>query len=911
MSADQRNTKISVAILIVMAVISLAISAVAATAPAVSTLAPLDKGVQTPLRMALDLNGDVFVADPRSGGIVVLDQYGVVSKIIPTSKSVNAIALLNPLVSNIPGGKILAAYADQVVVLDQAGVEVAKLGTGVGQFSRAAGIAVDASGQIYVTDSGTYSVKIFGSAGNYISSFGAYGAPPKTAVFMQPTAISVVATAAGQQLAVVDTVNGNIQFFTTAGVFVKLVGASGAASPLLFTYPVGLAFDSVSGVANRMYVLDSYQGNIQVVDLSVDPPSFLSYIGNYGFGAGQMSTPSDLVYDTVNRRLLVSNGMSNLLSFGIDGGSNPFNSIPPTMTVAQSAISVNIPSADLSGTVEVGCSISASVNTTAQASAASFPSSSSWSLSVTGLVPGLNTVSVTAKNQYGATLTKTVSVTFVPPNLQLTVGSFPALTNRADVTLTGTTETGSTVSVYNSATNIAGQASVIDNVWVYVATLAEGPNAISVSSAKSGSSSARQDLSIALDTRAPVVAVSMLNDGSATSNQILSVSGTVTDQNPASLTINGNPVDLLNGQFNTAVTLNYGSNVVTIAAVDPLGNVSSIARTITFNPTMQSVTVQSPMDGTITNLQDLKVIVSAPDATAVKINGFQALPGDAAGQWIATVKLDAGINTVFVDAFDALERTVQEKRTVFYDNIAPTVTIVTPSQDLATTTPGITIKGLVSDNSEIKSIAATINNVGVQLSLVNNEFSLFAELAQEGVYNIAVTVTDVANNQSTALRTIIHDVTAPVVTIDPILVSMPSRIEGTVEAGATVIVADAAGVTAPVVMNGNRWSADLTSSAIEYCTLSITATDAAGNASAKSIAVPVPDGDLDGDGRVTVMDALKVIKLVVSNTPPSANDLLHGDVGPLLNGKRNPNGKLEIVDGILILRKALGQSAWL
>lgn len=907
-----RSNKLSLVTMIVIAVISLAINATAATAPSVSTLDPLEKGLQTPLKMALDQNGDLFVADPRSGGIVVLDQYGVVSKTISTAKTVTALAILNPLTSNIPGGKILAAYADQVVVFDQAGVEVAKLGSGAGQFKRAAGIAVDASGKIFVTDSGSYSVKFFDSAGNYSGSFGAYGAPPATGVFIQPTAISTVTTAAGQQLAVVDTVNGNVQFFTTGGAFVRSVGASGtASSPLSFSYPVGVAFDSVSGVADRMYVLDSYQGNVQVIDLSSNPPGFLSYIGRYGFGSGQMSTPSDLIYDQVNRRLLVSNGMSNIVSFGIDGGSNPFNSTPPSLTVAQSDVSVDVPSVNISGTVEVGCTLAASINTTAQASAASFPSSSAWLISVSGLVPGLNTVSVTAKNQYGATVTKTVAVTYLPPTLQLTVGSYPALTNQAALTLTGTTEPDSIVSIFNTATGIAGQASTIGNVWIYVVSLVEGSNPISVTSAKSGSSSARQDISIALDTKSPVIVESMLNDGSKTANQVLSISGTVADQNPATVAINGNPVTLVNGQFNSAIALNYGPNSVLITAVDPLGNASSVSKTIIFDPAMQTIAIQSPMDGSYTNLQDMMVTVSAPDATAVNVNGVSAMAGTVAGQWTATVKLATGINTILVDALDTYGRTVQEKRTVYFDNIAPVVTIATPTQDTAVKTPGMTVKGTISDNSEIKSITATVNDIDVQLTLLNNQFTMFVEFLQEGTYNVAVTVTDVANNKSTALRTIIYDVTAPVISIDPILVAAPVKLEGTVETGATVVVVDAAGVTAPVIMNGERWSADLTAAVFEFASLRVTAIDAAGNASVKSIAVPVPDGDVDGDGVITIRDALKIIKMVVSNEQPSANDLLHGDVGPLLNGKRNPDGKLDMVDGILLLRKALGQAAWL
>ncbi len=150
---------------------------------------------------------------------------------------------------------------------------------------------------------------------------------------------------------------------------------------------------------------------------------------------------------------------------------------------------------------------------------------------MSGLIPGLNTVSVTSKNQYGATITKTVAVSCFPPSLQLTVGSIPVLTNQAAITLTGTTEPGSVNNVFNAATNISGQASVLDNVWIYVVSLVEGPNSISVSSAKSGATSARKDLSISLDSLSPVITAS-LRDGSIAANQILSISGTVDDQSP-------------------------------------------------------------------------------------------------------------------------------------------------------------------------------------------------------------------------------------------------------------------------------------------------------------------------------------------------------------------------------------------
>lgn len=908
MKAGHKRSRFTVAAILVIAVISLAFTAGAAAPPLISTQPTLEKGLQTPLKMALDANGDIYVADPRSGGVVQLDQYGAVKQIVETPAMATAVAVLNPLVSNITGGKLLIAMGDRVAVYDKSGVEIAKLGSGNGQFVRVAGIAVDAAGNIYVTDTGAYCVKIFSSSGSFIKSFGTFGAPPTAGAFKQPTAISVVTVAGGQQLAVVDSVNGNIQFFTTDGAYIKTVGASGGPGPLSFSTPVGIAFQHVTGVAVRMYVLDGYQGNVQAVDVSVEPASFLSNIGSYGYSSGQLLTPSDLVYDQSNNRLLVSNGMSNIVSYGVDGGSNPVNSTPPTLTVSQSSVSVVEPTVTLSGSVEIGATIASSVNTLARATAASFPSASSWMLTVSNLVPGVNIVSITAANKYGITATKTVTVTYVPPAVQLSLDSYATLTGQPVIALSGTAEAGSAVTVYNGATKIIGQASVVDTTWNYSTSLLEGSNAITVTAVKASKSSVQRDLIIELDSLAPAIHASLPGDGTASSTQVLNVSGTVADAHLASCSVNGTPAVLTDGQFNTAVSLNLGDNIITITAVDQLGNKTTDSRVIVFNPELPQIVIQSPVDGLVTNAQNVLVDIKA-DVASVTVNG-QASASGQPGVFATTVKLATGLNTIIINAIDQFGRAIQEKRTVTYDAVAPVVTIASPAQDVAINTPGTTITGLISDNNAIRSVRATVNGNDAPVTINNGSFSLFAEFKQEGAYTVAITVDDSANNSSTAFRTLLFDVTPPIVTVDPVLSPIPAVLSGTVEQGSTVVVSDSDKLRVPAVMTGTVWTADLKGITYDAATLAVSAMDAAGNTSFKSVMIPVPDGDLDGDGAVTIRDAYRALKLIVSNNKPTQYELDHGDVGPLLNGKRNPNGKLDLFDVILIHRKSLGLPVW-
>jgi len=67
---------------------------------------------------------------------------------------------------------------------------------------------------------------------------------------------------------------------------------------------------------------------------------------------------------------------------------------------------------------------------------------------------------------------------------------------------------------------------------------------------------------------------------------------------------------------------------------------------------------------------------------------------------------------------------------------------------------------------------------------------------------------------------------------------------------------------------------------------------------------------VDADGAVTMADALTAIRLAVNNGTPTASQLSHGDIGPLLSGKPNPNGAIDLVDALLILRKAVGLKSW-
>jgi hypothetical protein len=69
-------------------------------------------------------------------------------------------------------------------------------------------------------------------------------------------------------------------------------------------------------------------------------------------------------------------------------------------------------------------------------------------------------------------------------------------------------------------------------------------------------------------------------------------------------------------------------------------------------------------------------------------------------------------------------------------------------------------------------------------------------------------------------------------------------------------------------------------------------------------------GDVNGDGIVDIADALRALRIATGQVMPTAADMSLGDVAPLLNGRPQPDGKIDIRDVVVILRRALGLVTW-
>ncbi|GAM09364.1 spore coat protein A [Geobacter sp. OR-1] len=80
-------------------------------------------------------------------------------------------------------------------------------------------------------------------------------------------------------------------------------------------------------------------------------------------------------------------------------------------------------------------------------------------------------------------------------------------------------------------------------------------------------------------------------------------------------------------------------------------------------------------------------------------------------------------------------------------------------------------------------------------------------------------------------------------------------------------------------------------------------------ASLNYIVAPVT-GDLNGDGRVDLVDALMALKISIGLATPTTEQLVRGDVAPMANGVPIPDGSIDTGDVIVILKRVIGLLSW-
>ena len=446
------------------------------------------------------------------------------------------------------------------------------------------------------------------------------------------------------------------------------------------------------------------------------------------------------------------------------------------------------------------------------------------------LTEGVNVLVVTATDAVGnaATVARTLRRDTQAPLLGVTTPATTVYTRDSSSFVSGTVSDASPTVV-----RVNGFVAPIDSTghWsLVIGHPVEGVNVVTVTATDASGLVTTVVRTIIRDTQAPQLTVNGQQTTVYSHDSTFALTGTLTDATPVTLTVNGVAVTAdSTGHWSLVVGLAIeGANTVTAVATDAAGNSTTVTRTIIRDTHAPVLTVTSPQPTAYSRDTVYTVSGSATDGSAftVTVNGVPVTP-DSSGLWTLNSALPVeGANLFTVVATDAAGLSTTVTRIVIRDTRAPTLTIAGPQNGLLTQAGSVTISGTVADSTPL---TLTVNGTAVTPD-ASGHWSLVVGLSQGGNVLIAL-ATDAAGNTTNSSVSVTRDSQAPVIALQSPNDGITTT-DSSVTVSGTVTDASSASVTvngSNAPLTGGAFSKSI-ALAIGSNTITVTATDAAGNA---------------------------------------------------------------------------------
>ena len=245
-----------------------------------------------PSSVAIDPSGNVYVVDPPSDQIIVLN-LGTGNEIYRFD---------SPGASSIAvdwSGNLLIGHGNRASVFSPAGTPLGVLTSG--GFGDVADVAVDSIRRRYGVLHASGRVTIYEANGVEHASFGSTGTAPEQ--FESPGGLGFTPTG---QIVVADSGHGLIKVFSSDGssLIKSFGGLGGGVGEFVRLHDVSVRNDGV------IFASDTYQSWIQSFNPDGSPREVL---GTYGDGLGQLKTPAGLTASDDFGRLVVTSINSSSL----------------------------------------------------------------------------------------------------------------------------------------------------------------------------------------------------------------------------------------------------------------------------------------------------------------------------------------------------------------------------------------------------------------------------------------------------------------------------------------------------------------------------------------------------------------------------------------------------------------------
>jgi len=259
-----------------------------------------------PSGIAIDVQGNIFIADAGTHKIRKISTDGMVTTFAGSGFAGSADGKGNAASFNTPRGIAIDAQGNvfvadtynqkirkiskegDVTTLAGSGSSGKSLGIGAAaSFYNPTGVAVDTSGNVYVADKSNHRICKINSAGNVTTLAGnglAGSSDGKglNAYFYQPSGVTVDVRG---NVYVADYGNNKIRKITPDSIVTTIAGqdysgqTDGIGSNASFYYPIALSLDSIG----NLYVVESSYGKVRKITPSGEVTSYAGQSWNFGF----------------------------------------------------------------------------------------------------------------------------------------------------------------------------------------------------------------------------------------------------------------------------------------------------------------------------------------------------------------------------------------------------------------------------------------------------------------------------------------------------------------------------------------------------------------------------------------------------------------------------------------------------